>query len=176
MLRKKDKRFMLTGWLVLLFILTGCAGLDAGEETAKPHQPTATLLEASPPAADTATAEPTETSAPTALPTEEPTPTAAPTDTGEPLVETPQVDQQLTKSEIVAAVKADLASRLGISQDQISVVSAEAVTWNDTSLGCPEKGKMYAQVLTPGYQIVLLAGGAEYDYHADEYGHFVLCE
>lgn len=29
------------------------------------------------------------------------------------------------------------------------------VLWNDSSLGCPEEGKFYEQVLTPGYQVQL---------------------
>ena len=31
---------------------------------------------------------------------------------------------------------------------------AEAVEWPDGSLGCPELGVMYIQVITPGYQVV----------------------
>jgi hypothetical protein len=79
------------------------------------------------------------------------------------------------KEEMIAKVKADLASRLGISEEEITVVSAEAKTWNDASLGCPEKGMMYAQVLTPGYRIILEVDGKQYDYRTDDMGHFKLC-
>ena len=109
-------------------------------------------------------------------PTEEPTPTFTPEpedkqDLPDP---TPVVIAGGEKEQMVAKVKADLASRLGISQDAISVVSAEAVTWNDSSLGCPIAGMMYTQVLTPGYQIILMANGAEYDYRTD-LGYFNIC-
>lgn len=78
--------------------------------------------------------------------------------------------------EALARVKADLASRLGVTKDEISLVNAVAVTWNDTSLGCPEKGMMYTQVLTPGYRIILEVDGTQYDYRTDDLGYFILCK
>lgn len=175
------KNRVLVFGLLLTFLIAGCAGVETTEPV--PTTPaTEKVVEASPTPADTAAGPPTDTAQPTGNPTQAPSPTVEPTvttpprDTEEPPVETSQVDKQLTKEEMIAVVKADLASRLGISEGDIEVVSAEAVTWNDASLGCPEKGKMYAQVLTPGFQIILQAGGAEYDYHTDEYGHFVLCK
>ena len=70
-----------------------------------------------------------------------------------------------------------LARELGISADQITVVSSQPVDWPDASLGCPEPGMMYAQVITPGYKFVLEAGGETYEIHTDEYGgNVVLCE
>ena len=38
-------------------------------------------------------------------------------------------------------------------------------TWPDASLGCPEPGMMYAQVLTPGILVVLSYGGELHRYH-----------
>ena len=60
----------------------------------------------------------------------------------------------------------DLSKRTGIPKSDIKVVSVEAVQWPDTSLGCPQPDRMYAQVVTPGYRIVLEAGGKTYDYHS----------
>ena len=65
--------------------------------------------------------------------------------------------------------------RLGIEQDQIQILSIQSVVWNDSSLGCPEKGMMYLQVLTPGYQVLLQAQGRQYDYRTDEAGTFKIC-
>lgn len=45
------------------------------------------------------------------------------------------------------------------------VIEVEERIWPDTSLGCPEPGRLYAQVLTPGYRIVLGAGDERYVYH-----------
>ncbi len=70
-----------------------------------------------------------------------------------------------------------LARELGFAVDQIAVVSSEAVDWPDASLGCPEPGVMYAQVVTPGYKFVLEAGGETYEVHTDEHGgNVALCE
>ena len=70
----------------------------------------------------------------------------------------------------------DLAKRLGIDPGEISVVSAEEVTWSDASIGCPKPGMMYAQVLTPGSRIVLEANGKRYEYHAAAGKTPFLCE
>lgn len=54
--------------------------------------------------------------------------------------------------------------------------SAGNVTWSDTSLGCPQPGQVYAQVLTPGYRITLYAPTLIYEYHvAAVSGRVVLC-
>jgi hypothetical protein len=66
---------------------------------------------------------------------------------------------------LVDLAKADLAERLGVSRAEIVVKSIEAVEFPDTSLGVPEPGKMYAQVITPGYIIMLVVDGRTYEYH-----------
>ncbi len=65
----------------------------------------------------------------------------------------------------VLAAKADLARRLGVQADAIEVLEAREVTWPDTSLGCPEPGMMYAQVLTPGVLVRLGYRGSAHRYH-----------
>lgn len=69
----------------------------------------------------------------------------------------------------------DLSQRLGIGIEEIEVQSVEAVEWSDTSLGCPQPGMMYAQVITPGYRILLRAGGQTYEYHSDRQ-RAILCQ
>ncbi|MFN8471805.1 MAG: hypothetical protein U0822_06390 [Anaerolineae bacterium] len=76
----------------------------------------------------------------------------------------------------VANAQADLARRLGIAPASIAVAQAESVTWPDASLGCPQPGVMYMQIVTPGYRVVLSAGGREYDYRATSDGQVRLCE
>lgn len=76
----------------------------------------------------------------------------------------------------VALAKEDLAERSGVAVGKIAVLRVEAVEWPDTSLGCPLPGKMYAQVITPGYSIILKVGGEQYEYHSDKEGRqLVLC-
>ena len=66
----------------------------------------------------------------------------------------------------VDEAKADLAERLQIPVEQISVLSQTEMTWPDKSLGCPRKGMSYAQVLTDGSQLVLAVAAARYYYHS----------
>ena len=51
-----------------------------------------------------------------------------------------------------------LAADLGISQDQIAVDAIRAVNWPDSSIGCPQPGRAYLQVITPGHKITLRVG------------------
>ncbi len=76
---------------------------------------------------------------------------------------------------LTTLAKQDLVGRTGVSEAQITVVSATSEEWRDSSLGCPQPGGMYAQVITPGYRIVLEAGGKRYEYHTDS-SRVVLCQ
>ena len=60
---------------------------------------------------------------------------------------------------------ADLSKELGIPAANIKVASTEAMEWPDGGLGCPEPDTSYAQVITPGYRIVLQVGDMPYEYH-----------
>ncbi len=77
---------------------------------------------------------------------------------------------------LVELAKADLADRKGVEKEQIAVVSVKGVNWPDASLGCPEPGMFYAQVITPGYKIVLSHDGQSYEYHTDRSSRIVLCQ
>jgi hypothetical protein len=67
---------------------------------------------------------------------------------------------------LVALARQDLAERLGVSPDEIVLQDVEEVEFSDASLGVPEPGKMYAQVITPGFVIRLEVDGKSYEYHA----------
>ena len=75
----------------------------------------------------------------------------------------------------VARATEDLSRRLGVPQSDVRVVSVEGREWSDASLGCPEPGVAYIQVITPGYLIILEAGGKRYEYHTAK-SRAVLCE
>jgi hypothetical protein len=66
---------------------------------------------------------------------------------------------------LVELATADLQERLAVSSDEIALQSVKATDFPDASLGVPEPGKMYAQVITPGYVIRLVVNGAVYEYH-----------
>lgn len=95
-------------------------------------------------------------------------PSQTPTVSGDPAVTTPTqptpADPVLRS--LIDEAKTDLAQRLSLPVEQITLLEAAAVTWPDGSLGCPEEGMAYAQVLSPGYLIRVEAGGQEYEYHA----------
>jgi hypothetical protein len=76
---------------------------------------------------------------------------------------------------LVDQARDDLSQRLDIPTSEISLQSVEAVEWPDASLGCPQPGMMYAQVVTPGYRIILSAAGQNYQYHTS-LSSAMLCE
>jgi len=67
---------------------------------------------------------------------------------------------------LINKAKEHLAAHLSISIEQVNFVKVFDVTWPDSSLGCPQEGMMYAQVLTPGYLILLEHGSIQYEYHS----------
>jgi hypothetical protein len=69
----------------------------------------------------------------------------------------------------------DLAGRLSVEVEQIRLIETETVEWPDASLDCPQEGMWYAQVVTPGYRVILEAGGRTYEYHTDQDQVVVLC-
>ena len=77
---------------------------------------------------------------------------------------------------MVAAVVEDAASGAGIDPSRVEVVTAEAVTWTDGSLGCPEPGMFYTQALVPGYRVVVEIDGERLAFHGDASGEFRFCE
>lgn len=67
---------------------------------------------------------------------------------------------------LVERAREDLAGRLPAPENEIVVESVEDVEFPDASLGVPEPGETYAQVVTPGYIITMSVSGATYEYHA----------
>jgi len=75
-----------------------------------------------------------------------------------------------------AAAVADLAARLNVTEDAIAVASAERVDWPDACLGISQPDVACAEVITPGYRIILEANGGTYEYHTDGASRAVLVE
>lgn len=76
-----------------------------------------------------------------------------------------QAGRQHGADQTVEQAVTDLANRLNVSITQVSVVSTEHVTWPDGSLGDPQPGMMYPQVLVDGTRIVLESGRRRYEYY-----------
>jgi hypothetical protein len=75
----------------------------------------------------------------------------------------------------VGAAVQDAATRLGVSASELSVERIEAREWSDSSLGCPQPGNLYSQIVTPGFLIVISSRGKQLEYHSDARGRVVLC-
>jgi hypothetical protein len=69
------------------------------------------------------------------------------------------------RDDAVALARKTLAGALAVPVERVEVQKAEDVDWPDASLGCPEKDRRYAQVITPGHRVVLKAGGRTYEVH-----------
>jgi hypothetical protein len=78
--------------------------------------------------------------------------------------------------ELQEKITADLEARSGAPRATFTLVRAEPMIWSDGSLGCPQPGLFYTQVLEEGYWIVWQVDGREYDYRATQRGTFILCE
>ncbi len=76
--------------------------------------------------------------------------------------------------ELLGTIAADLMKRTGVAPDRILVIQAQAITYNDGSLGCPQPGILYTQALVNGYWVVLEVDGVKYDYRASGSGYFPL--
>lgn len=78
-------------------------------------------------------------------------------------------------AEMLTAMQADAARRAGASEAAVRVASVQPVTWPDASIGCPQPGMAYAQLLVPGWRVMLDAGSQRLDYHAARGGRWLHC-
>lgn len=84
------------------------------------------------------------------------------------------VDAVDADARIEAAAREFLAAEVG--EGAFDLRSAEGMQWSDASLGCPEDGSFYAQVITPGYKLVFDLDGTLYPVHSNGDGsHMVIC-
>jgi hypothetical protein len=76
---------------------------------------------------------------------------------------------------ILDPILKEAAALANVPREQLVIVRAEAVVWNDGSLGCPEPGMEYTQSLVNGYWVVINAAGQTYDFRVGPGGSFRLC-
>jgi hypothetical protein len=69
-----------------------------------------------------------------------------------------------------------LAQALNVPVGQVAIDRVEPVEWNDSSIGCPQPGMMYAQVITPGFRVVATVNGQRKQVHTDMTGRAVVCD
>lgn len=100
-------------------------------------------------------------------------PQAAATQSGEDVGEAATQPAENSTPAQDAAVST-LAKNLGLDAGEIEVISTEAVEWPDACLGVTQEGISCAQVVTPGYKIVLDANGKQVEYHTNQDGTVVV--
>ena len=79
-----------------------------------------------------------------------------------------------TRPEVAAAI-ADTAQRAQVDPEQVLVAAWSPVTWNDGSLGCPQKDMLYTQALVDGELLMLRVEQALFQYHSARGGPFTYC-
>ena len=62
----------------------------------------------------------------------------------------------------------DLAQRLGLNENEVTEAGVEEADFPDAALGAPVEDEMSAQVITPGWRILLQAAAGTYEYRATE--------
>ena len=78
--------------------------------------------------------------------------------------------------EIETAGRKHLPDELETDAGSFNLDRLESVQWSDASLGCPQEGMMYAQVITPGYKLVFDFAGTSYSVHSNsDDSHMVVC-
>jgi hypothetical protein len=87
---------------------------------------------------------------------------------GDPLTTQPGADAPYPPA-VTAAISA-LADDLAIDPAMVEVVSFEEAEWPDACLGAAGPGEACAEVVTPGWRVILQASGETYELHTDLIG------
>ena len=75
----------------------------------------------------------------------------------------------------VAAAITDTATRADVAPAEVVIAAWSPVTWDDGSIGCPQKGRAYTQTLVKGEVLLLRVGTGLFQYHAAGEGPFAYC-
>ena len=85
--------------------------------------------------------------------------------------ETPAPEEPLPAAATVAV--AQLAAALGVTEADVTVLSAEETEFSDGCLGLGGPAESCLQAITPGWLVMLSANGQEYEAHTDATGQQV---
>ena len=103
-------------------------------------------------------------------------PTSAPTPSSPPIEVVPTTPPSGDQpSEVIARATEALAKTLDVGTDNIELLSLQRQDFPDAALGCQLPGEMVADVITPGYKVVLGAGDVQYELHANLNGTVIRC-
>lgn len=85
----------------------------------------------------------------------------------------PQTGVESPDAEAAGAAMLDLAERTGVNIAEIQVVSVQQTEWRDSCLELGQPNESCAQVMVPGYRVVLEVEGQQYVYHTDTLGEML---
>jgi hypothetical protein len=83
--------------------------------------------------------------------------------------------EDTNQADVTAVCTKDLADRLNVNLGQIRLVTIRPEVWGDASLGHPEPGMVYVQMLVTGFRVVLDSPNGQHEYHTDAKGRCVYC-
>lgn len=83
---------------------------------------------------------------------------------------TPSTNNQSLPRAIAEAVRQDLFRKTGIPTAQVQIKEAETVQWPNACLGLVKSGEMCAEVIVPGWRIVVSDGNKTWIYRTDNQG------
>lgn len=79
----------------------------------------------------------------------------------------PLIEIDPLAAELVGLAQQRVALNLDLPVRRVRLVDIQALTWPDTSLGCPLPNQRYTSLDITGYRIVLAVGEQEYIFHTD---------
>lgn len=83
----------------------------------------------------------------------------------------------LPAGSVEAKAAAVLSKQVGVDLSKLTLTSKEQQEWPNPGLGCPKRGVMYTEVITPGFKLTYTDGAKTYQVHTDQSGaRAVLCE
>jgi len=125
----------------------------------------------------TTTPSPSPTPVPTATTEVNTLPTPTSPDSPISVPPTPRLSSQLPR-EMYGDLRDAVAKQLGAAPETLRMVHSQEMQWRNSSLGCPEKGMNYLQVIIPGWRIVFEdENGTQHDVHiGEDITNFIICK
>lgn len=80
------------------------------------------------------------------------------------------LESESPPASLVENLKTILATELGIASTDVLVQETAPIEWSDSCLDLPRPDELCAQVITPGYRIILSNLTQTFEFHTDQLG------
>ena len=74
---------------------------------------------------------------------------------------------------LIANAQKELAGAINVAESEIQILSVQQVQWPNACLGLAQPGEACAQVVTPGYKIVVDVAGRQYEIRTNQDGSVI---